>query len=130
MPKNLVVSRGLAKPTTLLSQGAFPRRIIEHKDDNTYNNIMDENSDATVLTIYTNDFDANENVVNGGMSGKVFLDGHTKMEFINLDSALEYMESNGMQPERIDINYVGSGYGGAKTQKFWKFHAKMVNRVS
>lgn len=63
----------------------------------------------TVLTIYTDSFDSKENAVNGGMSGKAFIDIDNSfgMAFKNLDSALEYCTLHAITPNRIDFNYLG-----------------------
>lgn len=63
----------------------------------------------TTLTIYTEKYDLNENVVNNGMSGKAFLDMDNKLgtPFISLDNAMEYIVENDIPVHRLEINYVG-----------------------
>ena len=75
------------------------------------------------LTIYTEKYDLDENVVNNGMSGKAFLDMDNKIgvPFNCIDSALEYVMDNDIPIHRIDFNYVAKD----GVQMFRKF---MVNR--
>ena len=63
----------------------------------------------TTLTIYTPNYDKDENVVNGGMSNKAFLDMDNKLgtPFNSIDSALEYIFDNNLSVDRIEFNYVG-----------------------
>lgn len=60
------------------------------------------------LTIYSEKYDLNENIVNGGMSGKAFLDMDNKLgtPFNNLDSALDYLMKNNIPIHRIEFNYL------------------------
>lgn len=60
------------------------------------------------LTIYSGKYDLNENIVNGGMSGKAFLDMDNKlgMPFTNMDDALDYVKDNDIPIHRIEFNYV------------------------
>ena len=46
----------------------------------------------TILSIYTDKYDSNENIVNNGLSGKIFLDIDNQFgnSFAYLDEALEY----------------------------------------
>lgn len=63
----------------------------------------------TTLTIYTPNYDKDENVVNDGMSNKAFLDMDNKLgiPFNSIDSALEYIFDNNLSVDRIEFNYVG-----------------------
>lgn len=63
----------------------------------------------TTLTIYTEKYDLNENVVNNGMSGRAFLDMDNRLgtPFVNLDNAMEYIVENDIPVHRLEINYVG-----------------------
>ena len=75
----------------------------------------------TVLTIYTNRFDSRENVFGNGMSGKAFLESwddnkEDGASFPSIDEALDYCETSGKKPDRIDFNYLGND----GSQKFWK----------
>ena len=77
-----------------------------------------------ILTIYSERYDKNENIINNGMSGKVFIeDGNSGKEFKAIDEALDFIEKSKISIDRIDFNYIGD-YG---IQKFWKFQIKMVN---
>ena len=60
------------------------------------------------LTIYTEKYDLDENVVNNGMSGKAFLDIDNKLgtPFLSLDNAMEYIVENDIKVHRLEINYV------------------------
>ena len=60
------------------------------------------------LTIYSGKYDLNENIVNGGMSGKAFLDMDNNLgtPFINMDDALDYVKDNDIPIHRIEFNYV------------------------
>ena len=62
----------------------------------------------TTLTIYTDKFDSEENVVNGGMSGKAFLDIEPDygVPFSSLDDAMKYIQEHNTQLEGIDIYYL------------------------
>lgn len=62
----------------------------------------------TTLTIYTEKYDLNENVVNNGMSGRAFLDMDNRLgtPFVNLDNAIEYIVENDIPVHRLEINYV------------------------
>lgn len=62
----------------------------------------------TTLTIYTEKYDLNENVVNNGMSGRAFLDMDNRLgtPFVNLDNAMEYIVENDIPVHRLEINYV------------------------
>ena len=53
----------------------------------------------TTLTLYTQTYDSNENIINNGMSGLAFLDmENTKgIPFKSLDEALEYCTENGKE---------------------------------
>ena len=75
------------------------------------------------LTIYTEKFDALENVFGRGMSGKVFLEetngiSESGQEFNTVDAALYHCAKNNITPERIDFHY--SGEDGI--QRFRKFN--------
>ena len=61
----------------------------------------------TTLTLYTQTYDSNENIINNGMSGLAFLDMENTegIPFKSLDEALEYCTENGIEPDSIDINY-------------------------
>ena len=60
------------------------------------------------LTIYSGKYDLNENIVNGGMSGKAFLDMDDKLgtPFCCIDDALDYLMENNIPIHRIEFNYV------------------------
>ena len=81
-----------------------------------------------VLTIYTDKFDSTQNVCNGGMSGKVFLEeangkgeeDKPGFEFDDIDAALEYCERNRIDVGRIDFHYLDD----MEVQKFWKFNVQ------
>ena len=62
----------------------------------------------TTLTIYTEKYDLNENVVNNGMSGRAFLDMDNKLgtPFNCLNNAMEYIVENNIQVHRLELNYV------------------------
>lgn len=62
----------------------------------------------TTLTIYTEKYDKNENVVREGMSGKAFLDMDSiiGIPFNSLDEAMEYCFINDINPARIEVDYV------------------------
>ena len=72
------------------------------------------------LTIYSRKYDLNENVINGGLSGKTFLDIDNKpgAPFTCIDNALDYVVENNIPIHRLEFNYVGSD--GA--QMFKKFN--------
>ena len=57
------------------------------------------------LSIYSRDFDDNQNVCNGGLSGKVFLDGKGGREFCSLSDALEYVRETNAKVEGVVIFY-------------------------
>lgn len=61
----------------------------------------------TVLTIYSNKYDKDQDVVNNGLSDKVFLDIDNQFgnSFPGLDEALEYCYNNNINIHRIDFNY-------------------------
>ena len=63
----------------------------------------------TTLTIHTEKYDLNENVVNNGMSGRAFLDMDNRLgtPFVNLVNAMEYIVEHDIQVHRLEINYVG-----------------------
>lgn len=69
------------------------------------------------LTIYSNDYDENQDVVNKGMSGKIFLEnkflGH---EFKDIDSVLKYIIDND-----IEIDEMVYCYQKNNEQQFKKF---------
>ncbi len=71
------------------------------------------------LTIYSRRYDLNENVTNGGMSGKAFLDIDNKLgtPFINMDSALDYLMENNIPIHRIEFNYMDK-YGIQMFKRF------------
>ena len=76
----------------------------------------------TVLTIYTDRFDALENICGRGMSGKVFLeesngDAESGIEFKAVDEALAYCDKHFVDIDRIDFHYLGN----YETQMFRKF---------
>ena len=60
------------------------------------------------LTIYTEKYDLDENVVNNGLSGKAFLDIDNKqgIPFLDIDAALEYIFKNNLPIQRIEFDYV------------------------
>lgn len=60
------------------------------------------------LTIYTQKYDLNEHVVNGGMSGKAFLDMDKKLgaQFNSVDEALEYALTNDIAINLIEFDYL------------------------
>ena len=62
----------------------------------------------TTLTIYSSKYDSKENVVNNGMSGKVYLDMDNMlgMQFKDMDEALEYIVRTNMPIQRIEFDYV------------------------
>lgn len=62
----------------------------------------------TTLTIYTEKYDLNENVVNNGMSGRAFLDVNDKTgtTFEKIDDALNYICTNCIPVHRVEFNYV------------------------
>lgn len=62
----------------------------------------------TTLTIYTNKYDSNENIVNNGLSGKAFLDIDNQFgnSFNGLDEALEYCFTNNIEVNKIEFNYL------------------------
>lgn len=62
----------------------------------------------TTLTIYTEKYDFGENVVNNGMSGKVFLDMNNSngKSFNNLDEALDYICINCIPIDKIEFDYI------------------------
>lgn len=65
---------------------------------------------SVTLTIYTPNFDSCESVVNNGMSGKVFVDMDDRIgqSFGSIDQAIEWMDSRGIQPNRIEFEYLTS----------------------
>ncbi len=69
---------------------------------------MERPNRMNTLTIYSGRYDLNENMVNGGMSGKAFLDMDNKMgtPFNSMDSALDYLMENNIPIHRIEFNYV------------------------
>ena len=74
----------------------------------------------TTLTIYTPDYDKDDDVVNDGMSNKAFLDIDNQLgiPFNSIDSALEYIFDNNTSVDRIEFNYVGAN----GIQMFHKFN--------
>ena len=62
----------------------------------------------TTLTIYTEKYDLDKNVVNNGMSGMAFLDMDNKLgtPFNCLNNAMEYIVENNIQVHRLELNYV------------------------
>lgn len=59
------------------------------------------------ISIYSEDFDKFENVVNGGFGGKVFLDDTLSgKSFDNLDSAFKFVLDNGI----TNINHLIYNY--------------------
>lgn len=76
----------------------------------------------TTLTIYTKKYDLNENVINNGMSDKVFLDVDNKLgtPFNGIDEALEYAIDNHIAINRIEFDYVDSN-GSQSFKKFEVF---------
>ena len=77
---------------------------------------------TNILTIYTKKFDEYENVVNGGLSEKVFIDinGNSGKQFNSIDEALEYVFKNNIRLNRIDFHYYSEDNG----QEFAKFNIK------
>ena len=71
------------------------------------------------LTIYSGKYDLNENIVNGGMSGKAFLDMDNKLgtPFNCVDEALNYAMEKRIPIHRIEFNYVDN-YGIQMFKKF------------
>jgi len=77
--------------------------------------------DKAILTIYTDKYDSQEDVVNGGMSGKAFIDNlpeGTGVEFKCIDDALQFANDTGIEIGRIDLHYLDNG----GCQSFWKFN--------
>lgn len=74
----------------------------------------------TTLTIYSSKYDSKENVVNNGMSGKVYLDMDNMlgMQFKDMDEALEYIVRTNMPIQRIEFDYVDKD----GVQMFHKFN--------
>ena len=72
--------------------------IIDHEEDNP----------MTTLSIYTDKYDSNENIVNNGLSGKAFLDIDNQFgnSFTDLDEALDYCLTNNIEVHRIEFNYL------------------------
>ena len=73
-------------------------RIIDQGEDNP----------MTTLSIYTDKYDSNENIVNNGLSGKAFLDIDNQFgnSFTDLDEALDYCLTNNIEVHRIEFNYL------------------------
>ena len=61
-----------------------------------------------ILTIYSQKYDLNENMVNNGLSGKAFLDMDNKIgtPFTCIDDALDYIAQNNTPVHGIEFNYV------------------------
>lgn len=83
----------------------------------------------TTLTIYSPKFDSNEDICNGGMSGRAFIDvdNSTGAPFDSIDDALNYIHDNAVAIHRIEFNYVD----GCGCQAFRKFEiaSGMVNTM-
>ena len=76
----------------------------------------------TTLTIYTDKFDSQENILNDGMSGKAFLDMDNQLgrPFLSIDEALEYVIENNIPIDGIDFNYLNKD----GIQMFKKFNVE------
>lgn len=66
------------------------------------------------LTIYSNDFDSNDNVLNGGFSGDVFVESSISGERFhgssdNLNNAIRFIIKNDIVIDEITYNYVDDG---------------------
>ena len=81
--------------------------------------MMERSPVMTTLTIYTEKYDLNENVVNNGMSGKVYLDMDNTlgMQFKDIDEALDYIVKTNLPIQRIEFDYVDKD-GVQMFQKF------------
>lgn len=64
----------------------------------------------TTLSIYTDKYDSNENIMNNGLSGKAFLDIDNQFgnSFTDLDEALDYCLTNNIEVHRIEFNYLST----------------------
>lgn len=71
------------------------------------------------LNIYSQKYDLDENIINGGLSGKVFLDKTNEqgISFDCIDNALDYISINNIPIHMIEFNYVDNN----KIQMFKKF---------
>ena len=70
------------------------------------------------LTIYSGKYDLNENIVNGGMSGKIFLDmENCGQEFHSLDDAMDYCIDREIPIDQIMFMYLSKDC----SQKFMRF---------
>lgn len=76
----------------------------------------------TTLTIYTDKFDSQENILNDGMSGKAFLDMDNQLgiPFNDTDEAMEYAVENNISITRIEFNYLNKD----GVQMFKKFNVE------
>lgn len=76
----------------------------------------------TTLTIYTDKFDSQENILNDGLSGKAFLDMDNQLgtPFLSIDEALEYVIDNNISISRIEFNYLNKD----GVQMFKKFNVE------
>lgn len=62
----------------------------------------------TTLTLYTENYDLKENIVNRGMSGLAFIDidDEVGMSFKSLDEALDYCTKSDINLNAFEINYL------------------------
>lgn len=79
-----------------------------------------ETLNMTTLTIYTHNYDSNENIINDGMSDCAYIDMDNKfgIPFTSLDSALEYCVENEIEPDMIEMNYLSPKNGIQMFKKF------------
>lgn len=67
-----------------------------------------------MLTIYSNDFDSNADMLNGGFSGDVFVENSISGERFhgshdNLNDAMKFIIKNDIDIDEITYNYVDDG---------------------
>lgn len=74
----------------------------------------------TTLTLYTENYDSNEDILNDGMSRLAFIDIDHQLgiPFKSWDGALEYCVENDIEVNSIEMNYLSS----SGIQMFKKFH--------
>lgn len=62
----------------------------------------------TTLTLYTENYDSKENIVNNGMSSMAFIDidDEIGMSFKSLDEALDYCTKSDINLNTFEINYL------------------------
>ena len=69
-------------------------------------------------TIYSGKYDLNENMVNGGMSGKIFMDmENCGQEFHSIDEAIDYCVGTEIPIDQIMFMYLSKD----GSQKFMRF---------